>query len=261
MKVNGITCLDYHEGGDGSLTFVLDCTAEKALEMDTLIVNVVTDEGDIAERFVNLVKVSATVDAQSKQVSLRCAAATGDMAKAVTDIVEKVDVIERAVADVTGKADIAQQTADEAKELAESAGNPQVSTFAALALAPMAADMTDADAISVSSLWPEWSGDGVAYETGDVRNYDAHLYRCAQNHTSQPDWTPDTAASLWSRIDVAGDGVDVWTQPTGAHNAYNTGDRVHYPTASDPIYVSTIDGNTWSPDAYPQGWQLEPADE
>lgn len=43
-----------------------------------------------------------------------------------------------------------------------------------------------------------------------------------------------------------------WVQPTGAHDAYNTGDRVTY---NGRVYESTMDGNTWSPDAYPQGWE------
>lgn len=43
-----------------------------------------------------------------------------------------------------------------------------------------------------------------------------------------------------------------WVQPTGGHDAYNTGDRVTY---QGKVYESTIDGNTWSPDAYPQGWK------
>ena len=151
----------------------------------------------------------------------------------------------------------AKATAEEAKQTAETGGNPQIQTFAALALQPMAATMTDEQALSVSTLWPEWSAASVSYKVDDVVQHAGHLYRCEQAHTSQESWTPDAAASLWSQIDIAGDGVDVWTQPTGAHNAYNTGDRVHYPTASDPIYVSLIDGNVWSPDAYPAGWQLE----
>ena len=35
-----------------------------------------------------------------------------------------------------------------------------------------------------------------------------------------------------------------------------TGDRAHYPTMADPIYESLIDNNVWSPEEYPQGWQL-----
>lgn len=44
-----------------------------------------------------------------------------------------------------------------------------------------------------------------------------------------------------------------WVQPTGAHDAYQTGDKVTY---NGKHYQSTINGNVWSPDAYPAGWQL-----
>ena len=43
-----------------------------------------------------------------------------------------------------------------------------------------------------------------------------------------------------------------WVQPTGAHDCYNTGDKVTY---NGQHYVSKIDGNVWSPDAYPSGWE------
>lgn len=154
-----------------------------------------------------------------------------------------------------GKSKMEQDIKDAAASGGET--NPQIMTFAALALAPMASTLTDEQIISVSSLWPEWSQDSVAYKVNDVVQYSNKLWRCEQAHTSQASWTPDAALSLWSQIDIADDGIDVWTQPTGAHNAYNKGDRVHYPTASDPIYVSLIDGNVWAPDAYPQGWKLE----
>ena len=35
-----------------------------------------------------------------------------------------------------------------------------------------------------------------------------------------------------------------------------TGDKVHYPTIDDPVYESTMDYNVYSPESYPQGWQL-----
>lgn len=171
-----------------------------------------------------------------------------------------IEALESNVSTATADAAGAVQTANAAMEAAQSAGtDPAVSAFARIAIVPMAADMTDAEAISTSTLWPEWSADGVQYAVGAVVQHSGHLWRCAQAHSSQADWTPEAAASLWSRIDIAADGIDVWTQPTGAHNAYNTGDKVHYPGKSDPVYVSTIDGNVWAPDAYPQGWQLEEA--
>ena len=57
------------------------------------------------------------------------------------------------------------------------------------------------------------------------------------------------------RTDKEGE-IPVWVQPTGAHDAYNKGDKVHYPSATDPVYESLIDANVYSPEAYPQGWQL-----
>ena len=117
-------------------------------------------------------------------------------------------------------------------------------------------DLTDEQALEIALIYPEWKT-GTEYKENDICRFDGNLYRCEQAHTLQDGWKPDTAASLWSRIDVAGDGVDVWTQPTGAHNAYNKGDRVHYPTAESRVYESLIDGNVWSPGAYPEYWKKE----
>lgn len=47
--------------------------------------------------------------------------------------------------------------------------------------------------------------------------------------------------------------VPDFVQPTGAHDAYNVGDRVKY---NGHVYESTIANNAYSPDAYPQGWKL-----
>lgn len=47
--------------------------------------------------------------------------------------------------------------------------------------------------------------------------------------------------------------VPDFVQPTGAHDAYNVGDRVKY---NGHVYESTIANNAYSPDAYPQGWKM-----
>ena len=95
------------------------------------------------------------------------------------------------------------------------------------------------------------------HKKGDLLTYEGEVYRVAQDHTSQAQWVPGSGTeSLYTHITLAGDSIPVWQQPTGAHDAYNTGDKVHYPDESGPVYVSKIDGNTWSPDAYPAGWEL-----
>ena len=47
--------------------------------------------------------------------------------------------------------------------------------------------------------------------------------------------------------------IPEWVQPTGAHDAYMTGDKVRY---KGVIYVSLIDGNVWAPDVYPAAWEV-----
>ena len=98
----------------------------------------------------------------------------------------------------------------------------------------------------------DWQTD-TAYEVGNVRSYEDQPYRCVQAHTSQADWTPPAVPALWVKIAKPGE-IPVWTQPAGAHDAYQKGDKVHYPTASDPIYESDADNNVWAPDVY--GWHL-----
>lgn len=44
-----------------------------------------------------------------------------------------------------------------------------------------------------------------------------------------------------------------YVQPTGAHDAYNTGDKITY---NGKKYVCKMDGCAWSPDVYPTGWEL-----
>lgn len=43
-----------------------------------------------------------------------------------------------------------------------------------------------------------------------------------------------------------------YIQPTGAHDAYNTGDKITY---NGKKYVCKMNGCVWNPDTYPAGWQ------
>ena len=51
-----------------------------------------------------------------------------------------------------------------------------------------------------------------------------------------------------------GTAVAEWRQPTGAHDAYMKGDTMIY--TDGKTYKSLIDNNVWSPDVYPNGWEL-----
>lgn len=111
--------------------------------------------------------------------------------------------------------------------------------------------------LEIPSVYPAYAV-GKAYKTKDVFSYginavgDPQLYQVLQDHTSAAEWTPDTAVSLYKTIGMTETGYPVWVQPLGATDAYNTGDIVSYNGA---LYISTIDGNVWAPDAYPAGWK------
>lgn len=111
------------------------------------------------------------------------------------------------------------------------------------------AQLDDAAALDAMAIYPVWEI-GAAYAVNDRRRYGVNLYKCVQAHTSQADWTPDATPALWVKVSV-----EEWpefVQPTGAHDAYNTGDKVTY---NGKRYVSLIDANVYSPDAYPAGWE------
>lgn len=123
------------------------------------------------------------------------------------------------------------------------------------ALQMFAASLGEDDALVIASVYPEWDGNSKAYKTGEWVKYgedamgDAKLYQVLQDHTSQPQWTPDTATSLYKRVGVSADGTPKWVQPVGATDAYNKGDVVEHNGAK---WVSDIDANVWEPGVY--GW-------
>ena len=113
-----------------------------------------------------------------------------------------------------------------------------------------AVSLGDEDALEAVELFPAWKTD-TAYATDERIRYGEKLYRCVQAHTSQSDWTPDATPALWTEVAKPGE-IPVWKQPTGAQDAYNKGDKVRFNGA---VYESLIDGNVWSPEAYPQWWE------
>lgn len=109
--------------------------------------------------------------------------------------------------------------------------------------------LEDDDANEVKYLFDVWSGEGVSYDVGDRVLYADTLYRVIQAHTSQPDWTPSAAVSLFVRCDNPGEEWPEWIQPTGAHDAYEKGYKVSH---SGKHWISEISANTYEPGVY--GW-------
>lgn len=110
----------------------------------------------------------------------------------------------------------------------------------------------DIQALDIQEFYDDWEV-GVKYEVGTYIRYEGVLYKVITAHTSQSDWTPTSASSLFAKVltDPTGETINEWVQPDST-NAYMTGDKVIF---EGKTYESIIDNNVWSPSAYPAGWK------
>ena len=122
-----------------------------------------------------------------------------------------------------------------------------------LALTFFAETLSDAQALQVPMLFDDFDGNGVAYEVGKRVLYNDILYKVIQAHTSQAEWTPVAAPSLFAKVinETIDGSIPEFEQPDST-NPYMKGDRVIF---NGKVYESLIDNNVYSPEAYPSGWK------
>lgn len=96
------------------------------------------------------------------------------------------------------------------------------------------------------------------YMKGDKVSFEGAYY---QSNIDYNVWSPTAYLQGWTKLDGTGESPEpggdddeypAFVQPTGAHDAYNIGDKVTY---NGHRYESTMNNNAYSPDAYPQGWK------
>ena len=108
--------------------------------------------------------------------------------------------------------------------------------------------LTDEQALTVPSLYPEWKPKGNYY-SGDRRRYKGELYKCLIEHEGQEGWMPDVAPSLWTKIIIEDPNViPDWEQPEST-NPFMLGDKVKH---NGKIWVSDMNHNVFEPGVY--GW-------
>ena len=116
------------------------------------------------------------------------------------------------------------------------------------ALVTLREAVTNDIALAVPVLYPAWRP-GMDYKAGKRVRYIGTLYTVLQDHTSQADWTPDAAPSLFAKVLIPDpETIPEWEQPDST-NPYAKGDKV---THNGKTWISDIDGNVWEPGVY--GW-------
>ena len=140
---------------------------------------------------------------------------------------------------------MAQAKAQEEQNPVNAALRATSIAFVTLAEAGQIDDTTATENVEQFAPWAY----PIAYKKGNIRRYGSDLYRCNQDHTSQADWTPAAAASLWSKIGDPTEEWPEWSQPVGAHDAYSKDAKVSH---NGKHWASTVDSNVWEPGVY--GW-------
>lgn len=109
--------------------------------------------------------------------------------------------------------------------------------------------LDDETALKSVELFPNWEVNNP-YIIGDKVRYNGILYKCLIAHTSQSDWIPKDAVSLWTRVLIPDpETIPEWEQ-TESTNPYMKGDKVKH---NGTTWISTIDNNVWQPGVY--GWE------
>lgn len=117
-------------------------------------------------------------------------------------------------------------------------------------LLSLRASATDVQAVDAPALYPTWK-ENINSSVNDRVLYNDILYKVITAHTSQADWTPDTAPSLFAKVLIPDpEVIPEWEQPDST-NPYMKGDKVTY---EGKIWESIIDNNVWKPTEY--GWEI-----
>lgn len=118
--------------------------------------------------------------------------------------------------------------------------------------------LTSKQAMEIATVYPEYEV-GKTYKVGEMFIFgennvgDPQLYKVMQEHISQEDWKPSDSPTLYKPIGLTEQGYPIWSKPSGVHDAYNVGDIVDF---YGTLYKSLIDGNVFSPEEYPSGWEV-----
>ena len=104
---------------------------------------------------------------------------------------------------------------------------------------------------ALANVYPVWQA-GEAVSVDDLRSYGGMLWKAITAHTTQADWKPDVAVSLWVRT-APPDVIPEWRQPLGAHDAYPVGYEV---TLAGDLYVNERPANVSQPGTFDSGWTL-----
>ena len=120
------------------------------------------------------------------------------------------------------------------------------------AMETAAVSLDDATASTAPEMFPRLKGSGSLVKAGTRICWGGTLKRAAVDLWDNAENTPDAAPTLWEDV-LYRDGIRIIPETITVGLAFAKGERGWW---GDVLYVSTIDANVWTPDAYPAGWEI-----
>ncbi len=103
-----------------------------------------------------------------------------------------------------------------------------------------AQNLTGEQAVAVKDIYPAWDPNGVSYAAEYKVLHDSVLYKCISAHTSQADWAPGVAPSLWVAVssgEHAGTQEDPMPVPDTVTTAGMEYEKGKYYSEGDTVYL------------------------
>lgn len=103
-----------------------------------------------------------------------------------------------------------------------------------------AQNLTGEQAVAVKDIYPAWDPNGVSYAAEYKVLHDSVLYKCISAHTSQADWAPGVAPSLWVAVssgEHAGTQEDPIPVPDTVTTAGMEYEKGKYYSEGDTVYL------------------------
>ena len=120
------------------------------------------------------------------------------------------------------------------------------------AMETAAVSLDDATASTAPEMFPRLKGDGSLVKAGTRICWGGKLKRAAVDLWDNEANTPDAAPTLWEDI-LYRDGIRIIPDTITAGLAFAKGERGWW---GDVLYASNMDANVWTPEAYPDGWEI-----
>ena len=116
-----------------------------------------------------------------------------------------------------------------------------------------AASLDDKMASTAPTLFPRLKQDGSLIKAGTRINYNGSIKRAAVDLWDTVDNSPDNAPTLWEDI-LYRDGYRIIPDVITAGTAFALDELGWW---GDKLYKSLLSANVYTPEQYPNGWELQ----